>query len=119
MAKLKQGKLCPLIGEDCRELECSWWTCINGVNPQTGETVSEWGCAVQWMPILQVDTTKVIYQNGAAVESFRNATVEKLSPIIPMQPQKELFTINPEAEKQIYELPLEQTNDRRSEEDSV
>ena len=94
MAKIKQGKLCPLIGEDCRELECSWWTCINGINPQTGEPISEWGCAVQWMPILQVDTTKVIHQNSAAVESFRNATIDKMSPLIPITPQKELHQVN-------------------------
>ena len=74
MAKIKQGKLCPLIGEDCRELECSWWTCINGIIPQTGEPISEWGCAVQWMPILQVDNTKLFIktvQQSNRLETLR------------------------------------------------
>ena len=46
MAKIEQGKLCPLIGEDCRKLECSWYTKIAGVNPQTGDSVEEWGLSL-------------------------------------------------------------------------
>ena len=85
MAKPKQGNLCPLIGEDCRELECAWYTQISGTNPQTGEPVNEYGCAVAWIPFLQVDNSKVVNQMGSAIESFRNETVEKLSPILPIQ----------------------------------
>ena len=33
MAKIEHGKLCPLIGEDCRGLECAWYTKIAGTNP--------------------------------------------------------------------------------------
>ena len=85
MTKLKQGDLCPLIGESCRQLECMWYTQISGTNPQTGEPVNEYGCAVAWIPFLQVDNTRHVNQAGAAIESFRNETVEKLSPIIPIQ----------------------------------
>ena len=95
MAKLKRGKLCPLIGEDCRELECLWYTEISGTNPQTGEEISECGCAVAWIPFLQIDTSKHVNQAGAAIESLRNETVEKLSPILPIQPiQQKLIKIN-------------------------
>ena len=58
MAKIEQGKLCPLIGEDCRQLECSWYTKIAGTHPQTGEHIEEWGCAVAWIPFLQIDNKK-------------------------------------------------------------
>ena len=75
MAKLKQGDLCPLIGESCRQLECAWYTKIAGTNPQTGDSVEEWGCAVAWIPFLQVDNSKAVNQQGAAVESFRNEMV--------------------------------------------
>tara|TARA_R100000231_G_C5277882_1_gene150713 strand:+ start:350 stop:658 length:309 start_codon:yes stop_codon:yes gene_type:complete len=85
MTKLKQGDLCPLIGESCRQLECMWYTQISGTNPQTGEPVNEYGCAVAWIPFLQVDNTKHVNEAGAAIESFRNETVQKLSPIIPIQ----------------------------------
>ena len=50
--KLEQGKFCPLIGEDCLGLKCSWFTQIRGTHPQTGEEIDEWGCAVNWIPTL-------------------------------------------------------------------
>ena len=85
MAKLEQGKLCPLIGENCRTLECSWYTKIAGVHPQTGDTVEEWGCAVAWIPFLQVDNAKAINSTGAAIESLRNETVERMTPSMEIQ----------------------------------
>ena len=89
MAKPKQGNLCPLIGEDCRELECAWYTQISGTNPQTGEPVNEYGCAVAWIPFLQVDNSKAINQQGAAVESFRNEMLNIMAPVVNLQPVKE------------------------------
>ena len=86
MAKLKQGDLCPLIGESCRQLECAWYTKVAGVHPQTGDPVEEYGCAVAWIPFLQMDNTMKVNQAGAAIESLRNETVEKLSPTIAIQP---------------------------------
>ena len=75
--QVKPGKLCPLIGEDCRELGCSWFTQIRGTNPQTGEDVDEWGCAVTWLPFLLVENSCQQRQTGAAVESFRNETINQ------------------------------------------
>ena len=75
MTQLKPGTLCPLIGEDCRGLECSWYTQIRGQNPQTGEDVDEWGCAVTWLPTLLIENSQMQRQTGAAVESFRNESV--------------------------------------------
>ena len=89
MAKIEQGKLCPLIGEDCRGLECSWYTKIAGTNPQTGDSVEEWGCAVAWIPFLQVDNSKAVNQQGAAVESFRNETLNLLRPVVTLHPTQE------------------------------
>ena len=92
MAKIEQGKLCPLIGEDCRGLECAWYTKISGTHPQTGDTVEEWGCAVAWIPFLQVDNSKAINQQGAAVESFRNEVLNVMAPVVNL-PQKEIKLI--------------------------
>jgi hypothetical protein len=75
MTQLKPGTLCPLIGEDCRGLECSWYTQIRGQNPQTGEAIDEWGCAVTWLPTLLIENAQMQRQTGAAVESFRNESV--------------------------------------------
>tara|TARA_R100000482_G_scaffold6823_1_gene2132 strand:+ start:37 stop:333 length:297 start_codon:yes stop_codon:yes gene_type:complete len=75
MTQLKPGTLCPLIGENCRGLECSWYTQVRGTNPQTGEEVDEWGCAVTWLPVLLIENSQQQRQTGAAVESFRNESV--------------------------------------------
>ena len=74
--KLEQGKYCPLIKKDCIGLQCSWFTQMRGINPNTGEPVDEWGCAVTWMPIMAVEIAQKSNQTGAAVESFRNEVVK-------------------------------------------
>ncbi len=76
MAKLEVGKFCPLIGKDCIGLECSWYTQIRGMNPQTGEPVDEWGCAVTWMPMLLIENSNQQRSTSAGVESFRNEMVK-------------------------------------------
>ena len=75
MAQIKPGNFCPLIQSDCKGLECSWYTQIRGTNPNTGEPVDEWGCAVAWMPFMAVEIAQKSNQTGAAVESFRNEVV--------------------------------------------
>jgi hypothetical protein len=74
--KLEQGKYCPLIKKDCIGLQCSWFTQIRGINPNTGEPVDEWGCAITWMPMLLIENSQQQRSTGAAVESFRNEVVK-------------------------------------------
>jgi hypothetical protein len=76
MAKIKPGNFCPLIKKDCVGLKCAWYTQMRGTNPNTGEPVDEWGCAVTWMPIMAVEIAQKSNQTGAAVESFRNEVVK-------------------------------------------
>jgi len=76
MAKVKPGNFCPLIKKDCIGLKCAWYTQMRGTNPNTGEPVDEWGCAVTWMPVLAVEVAQKSNQTGAAVESFRNEVVK-------------------------------------------
>ena len=73
--KLEQGKYCPLIKKDCIGLQCSWFTQIRGTNPNTGEPVDEWGCAITWLPILTIENSQQQRHTSAAVESFRNEVV--------------------------------------------
>ena len=87
--KLEQGKFCPLIGEDCLGLKCAWFTQVRGTNPQTGREVDEWGCAVNWMPMLLIENSQQQRQTGAAVESFRNETISRISQTISMKPIEE------------------------------
>ena len=94
--KLEPGKFCPLIGKDCIQMQCSWFTQIRGTNPQTGEEVDEWGCAVTWMPMLMIENSQMQRQTGGAVESFRNETVERMDnpPIRPATDPLKLGSID-------------------------
>ena len=73
--KLEVGKFCPLIGKDCIQTQCSWFTQVRGNDPQTGKEIDEWGCAVTWMPVLLIENSQMQRQTGAAVESARNESV--------------------------------------------
>ncbi len=55
---------------------CQWYTQLRGSDPQTGEAVDKWGCAMAFLPILQIETAQQSRQTGAAVESFRNVMVD-------------------------------------------
>ena len=74
--KLEQGKYCPLIKKDCIGLQCSWFTQIRGMNPNTGEPVDEWGCAITWLPMLTIENSQQQRHTASAVESFRNEVVK-------------------------------------------
>tara|TARA_B100000287_G_scaffold128610_1_gene120605 strand:+ start:1132 stop:1485 length:354 start_codon:yes stop_codon:yes gene_type:complete len=73
--KLQRENMCPLIGEECMQLKCAWFTHIQGNNPQTGMDVDEWGCAVTWLPMLMIENSQQQRQTAAAVESARNENV--------------------------------------------
>lgn len=74
--ELKPGTFCPLIKKDCIGLQCSWFTQLRGINPNTGQEIDNWGCAVTWLPVLLVENSQQQRQTGSAVESFRNEMVK-------------------------------------------
>jgi hypothetical protein len=76
--------LCPLMGGQCIEdgairdgelVACRFWVIVHGMNPQTGETLSNGDCAFAWTPVLMIENSKVNRETGAAVESLRNEGV--------------------------------------------
>ena len=73
-------KTCPL-GSDCQTIinnqihQCRWLTNIKGVNPNTGDAVDELGCAMEFLPVLLINTANEARQGAAATESFRNAVI--------------------------------------------
>lgn len=68
---------CPLNNfQPCKQMECAWFMKINGKNPNTGQEIEEWGCAVAWLPIMMIENSQQQRQTGAAVESFRNEMVK-------------------------------------------
>ena len=74
--QIKAGSFCPLIKKDCVGIKCNWFTQIRGTNPNTGQEVDEWSCAITWLPLLLIENSQQQRQTGAAVESFRNEMVK-------------------------------------------
>jgi hypothetical protein len=73
---------CPL-GSKCREVkdnkihQCAWLVKLAGRNPQTGEEMDEEGCAMHWTPVLLIENANTNRGQTAAIESFRNETVQQ------------------------------------------
>jgi hypothetical protein len=40
---------------------------VRGMNPNTGQEVDHWSCAVTWMPMLTIENSQQQRQTGAAV----------------------------------------------------
>ena len=57
-------------------MQCSWFTQVRGMNPNTGEEVDDWSCAITWLPTLMIENSQQQRATGAAIESFRNETVK-------------------------------------------
>lgn len=72
---------CPL-GSTCETAKegyierCAWYTKLQGKDPQSNEPIDEWRCAMQWLPLLQIENSAQQRRTGQAVESFRNEMVE-------------------------------------------
>jgi hypothetical protein len=91
--KIEPKANCPLNGfEECKKLDCAWFTQIRGTNPNSGEEIDDYGCAVAWLPVLLIENSRQQYSTGAAVESFRNEMVK--SNQLSLEVLKETATTN-------------------------
>lgn len=69
--------LCPFLKKACIEHDCMMYTHLTMVNPQTAVAQDQWGCAVQWLPVLLVENAKQGRGVQAAVESTRNEITKR------------------------------------------
>jgi hypothetical protein len=78
MAKKKMPAkgTCPLLKARCIEQRCRWYIQLLGTDPQKGQAVDKWGCAVEFIPVLLIENAKEVRQTAAAVESARNESKE-------------------------------------------
>ncbi len=67
---------CPLIQKKCKEHKCKFYIQLMGKNPNTGEDVNRFDCAVSWLPMLLIEGSQQTRQAGSAIESFRNEMVK-------------------------------------------
>lgn len=72
-------KFCPLWRKKMSAVchTCPLWTCVRGMNPNTGEQIDRWDCGLAHLPLLQIETSQQVRQAGAATESFRNEVVKR------------------------------------------
>ena len=73
---MAKGNWCPLIKGKCIEHKCAFYMQVRGNNPQTGQEIDQYGCAVQFLPLLMIENSQQQRQTGAAVESMRNEMVD-------------------------------------------
>ena len=84
------NKKCPLLNKKCIKHDCQWFLALQGTNPNTGHPVDEWGCAMAFLPVLMIENSMMQRQTGAAVESFRNETVESSRLLVDAMQRKQL-----------------------------
>jgi hypothetical protein len=65
-------KMCPFMRKPCIESDCTLWILVRGKDPQSNKEIDDYGCAIAWMPVLQIENAQQTRQAGAAVESLRN-----------------------------------------------
>jgi hypothetical protein len=73
--QIKHGTYCPFIKKDCIQNQCALFTCVRGLDANTGKEIDEWGCALGWLPTLIISGANESRKTCAATESFRNEMV--------------------------------------------
>lgn len=73
---------CPL-GSKCQEIigeeihQCHWYVKLAGKDPQTGENIEQYKCAIAWQPILAIEGNGAASGIAASIQSLRNETVTR------------------------------------------
>lgn len=84
-----ENLVCPFHKKKMSDVchKCPLWTCLRGANPQTGENMDRWDCAVAQLPLLMIETSQQVRQGAAATESFRNEVARRADSVRPLMPE--------------------------------
>lgn len=63
-------KKCPIVKEECWEHACEFYTHLLGQNPQTGAQEDQWGCAVNFLPILLIENAQMTRHSTASADKI-------------------------------------------------
>ena len=63
---------CPLWKAPCKEHGCRWFKYIRGTDPNTGQPVDKWDCAIAWLPMLMIEMSLFERQTGASTDKVAN-----------------------------------------------
>jgi len=64
-----------------------------GQNPQTGEMLDRWECAITVMPVLMIETSKNARETAARVDQFRELATQVVKSNALRKPTEELKTL--------------------------
>lgn len=90
---------CPL-GSKCQEIvgdemhQCSWYVNLKGSDPQSGNDIDEYRCAMSWQPVLAVAQNTSIIQTSAAVHSLKTDTAKRQNEAIEVLRNAEVIKHN-------------------------
>lgn len=65
---------CPLWRKPLSKVchTCEWYINLKGKDPQGNSVLDHWGCAIRWLPIIQIETTQETRQAGASSDKVAN-----------------------------------------------
>lgn len=66
---------CGFDKKDCIKEKCEFYTHLIGKDPQSTAQIDKFGCAIAFVPMLLVEVAQMSRGTSAAIEDFRNETV--------------------------------------------
>lgn len=94
-------KICPLIGKECLEHGCEFYTHLIGKDPQSGAQTDKWGCAVTFLPILLIENAQMTRHVMAGTDKVANEVAKHHATFIGalnVEAQKRLLDADPRME---------------------
>ena len=70
----------PKSQQECIKHDCEFYTHLQGMNPQTGQPMDQFGCAVSWLPVLMVENAGEARKVAAEINKHTNVFVQALPP---------------------------------------
>lgn len=73
---------CPL-GSECEQIvgdhieRCRWYITLEGADPQSGDKIADTRCAMEYIPVLQIESSGVLIGVRESVQSMRNETIKR------------------------------------------
>lgn len=58
------------------EHSCDWYTQLLGNDPQSGERINKWGCAVGFLPMLLIEGAQSSRQTTESIQVFRDEVIK-------------------------------------------
>lgn len=88
---LKDGEFCPLVKGECVRHKCAFFTKLVGLDPQSGQHIDKFGCAIAWLPVLLVENSQQQRQTAASVDKVSGQIVKVLFGALP-EPTRDRLT---------------------------